>query len=180
MDTSKKHILQYLDSRHIPYDMVVHDPVYTMEEGATLNLPHKQQIAKNLFLCDDKRAHYYMVVLEQNRQLDLKQLRTRLASRRLTFAPEHDLQDMLCLQKGSVTPFGVVYFQGIERRSASIFVTVLRQVILLVPLAWLLRFLGLGYVWLTFPITEVIATACCIVLYHIKPLHLPKCVSCST
>lgn len=53
-------------------------------------------------------THYYMVVLEQNRQLDLKQLRTRLASRRLTFAPECDLQDMLCLQKGSVTPFGVL------------------------------------------------------------------------
>lgn len=30
----------------------------------------------------------------------------------------------------------VVYFQGVERRKASIFVTVLRQVILLVPLAW--------------------------------------------
>lgn len=58
MDTSRKHILQYLDSRHIPYDMVVHDPVYTMEEGAALNLPHKQQIAKNLFLCDDKKEHY--------------------------------------------------------------------------------------------------------------------------
>lgn len=71
----------------------------------------------------------------------------------------------------------VVYFQGIERRSASIFVTVLRQVILLVPLAWLLHFLGLGYVWLTFPITEVIATACCIILYRVKPLCLPKCVS---
>lgn len=55
MDTSRKYILQYLDSRHIPYDMVVHDPVYTMEEGAALNLPHKQQIAKNLFLCDDKK-----------------------------------------------------------------------------------------------------------------------------
>lgn len=74
----------------------------------------------------------------------------------------------------------VVYFQGIERRSASIFVTVLRQVILLVPLAWLLHFLGLGYVWLTFPITEVIATVCCIALYRIKPLHLPKCAPCST
>lgn len=72
----------------------------------------------------------------------------------------------------------VVYFQGIERRSASIFVTVLRQVILLVPLAWLLHFLGLGYVWLTFPITEVIATACCIVLYRIKPLRLPKSADC--
>lgn len=108
MDTSKKYILQYLDSRRIPYDMVVHDPVYTMEEGAALHLPHQHQVAKNLFLCDDKRTHYYMVVLEQNRQLDLKQLRTRLASRRLTFSPECDLQDMLCLQKGSVTPFGVL------------------------------------------------------------------------
>lgn len=62
----------------------------------------------------------------------------------------------------------VVYFQGIERRSASIFVTVLRQVILLVPLAWLLHFWGLNYVWLTFPITEVIATGCCIALYFRK------------
>ncbi len=62
----------------------------------------------------------------------------------------------------------VVYFQGIERRSASIFVTVLRQVILLVPLAWLLHFWGLNYVWLTFPITEVIATGCCITLYFRK------------
>lgn len=62
----------------------------------------------------------------------------------------------------------VVYFQGVERRSASIFVTVLRQVILLVPLAWLLHFWGLNYVWLTFPITEVIATGCCITLYFRK------------
>lgn len=62
----------------------------------------------------------------------------------------------------------VVYFQGVERRSASIFVTVLRQVILLVPLAWLLHFWGLNYVWLTFPITEVIATGCCIALYFRK------------
>ena len=63
----------------------------------------------------------------------------------------------------------VVYFQGIERRRASIFVTVLRQVLLLVPLAWVLHFFGLDYVWLTFPITEIIAAVCCIVLYR-KPL----------
>lgn len=60
----------------------------------------------------------------------------------------------------------VVYFQGIEHRKESIFVTVLRQVILLVPLAWLLHFLGLPYVWLTFPITEFIAAGYCILLYR--------------
>ena len=65
----------------------------------------------------------------------------------------------------------VVYFQGVERRKASVFVTVLRQVILLVPLAWILHFFGLNYVWLTFPITEVIAAVCCIVLCRKKPLQ---------
>lgn len=65
-----------------------------------------------------------------------------------------------------VTMMFVVYFQGVERRKASVFVTVLRQVILLVPLAWILHFFGLDYVWLTFPITEVIAAICCVVLYR--------------
>lgn len=65
-----------------------------------------------------------------------------------------------------ITMMSVVYFQGVERRKASIFITVLRQIVLLVPLAWLLHFFGLSYVWFTFPITEVIAAVCCLVLYH--------------
>ena len=59
-----------------------------------------------------------------------------------------------------------VYFQGIDKRKCSVFITVLRQIILLVPLAWLFHFAGLNYVWLTFPVTESIAMCCCCFLYH--------------
>ena len=59
-----------------------------------------------------------------------------------------------------------VYFQGIEKGKCSVFITVLRQIILLVPLAWLFHFAGLNYVWLTFPVTEVIAMCCCFFLYR--------------
>lgn len=59
----------------------------------------------------------------------------------------------------------VVYFQGIGRGKESIFITVLRQIILLVPLAWLFHFFGLAYVWLTFPVTEVIAAVVSVLLY---------------
>lgn len=59
-----------------------------------------------------------------------------------------------------------VYFQGINKGIGSIFITVLRQIFLLVPLAWLFHFAGLNYVWLTFPLTEMIAMSCCIHLYH--------------
>ena len=58
-----------------------------------------------------------------------------------------------------------VYFQGIDKGKCSVFITVLRQIILLVPLAWLFHFAGLNYVWLTFPVTEVIAMCCCFFLY---------------
>ena len=59
-----------------------------------------------------------------------------------------------------------VYFQGINKGRSSVFITVLRQIILLVPLAWLFHFAGLNYVWLTFPITEIIAMCCCFFLYR--------------
>lgn len=59
-----------------------------------------------------------------------------------------------------------VYFQGINRGKNSVFITVLRQIILLVPLAWLFHFAGLNYVWLTFPVTEVVAMCCCLFLYR--------------
>ena len=59
-----------------------------------------------------------------------------------------------------------VYFQGIDRGKSSIAITVLRQVLLLVPLAWLFHFWGLGFVWLTFPVTEMVAVIFCFILYR--------------
>ena len=57
------------------------------------------------------------------------------------------------------------YLQGIAHIKASIFIIVLRQVFLLVPLAWVLHFFGLNAVWWTFPLTEIIASGCGL-LYH--------------
>lgn len=68
----------------------------------------------------------------------------------------------------SFVPAGITivvtsHLQGIEKMKLSVFVIVLRQVILLVPLAWLLHFAGLKAVWWTFPLTELIAAAICII-----------------
>ncbi|HIS06380.1 MAG TPA: hypothetical protein IAC99_01775 [Candidatus Choladocola avistercoris] len=54
------------------------------------------------------------------------------------------------------------YQTGEASRIISVFVIVLRQVILPVPLALLLHFAGLKAVWWTFPLTEVIAAPVCI------------------
>lgn len=78
---------------------------------------------------------------------------------------------IICL---SFMPAGVammltVFFQGTGQSGQSLFVTVLRQVVLLVPLAWAFHFAGLTYVWLTFPVTEVLSVLCALVFYRRTP-----------
>lgn len=62
------------------------------------------------------------------------------------------------------------YFQAIGKGGPSVFLTVLRQIILLVPLAWVLSFGGLRYVWWAFPITEVITASTGLWLYKQYPM----------
>ena len=62
----------------------------------------------------------------------------------------------------------IANLQGVTRMKESVFIILLRQVFLLVPLAWILHFLGLNAVWWTFPLTEIIASLWCVVLVTVK------------
>lgn len=57
------------------------------------------------------------------------------------------------------------YFQAIGRRVQSIVLVVLRQICLLVPLAWAFSHAGLNCVWLAFPVTEFLTAAAGVMLY---------------
>lgn len=64
------------------------------------------------------------------------------------------------------------YFQAIGMGKQSIALTVLRQIVLLIPLAWIFSFFGLNYVWLAFPITEVVTAIAACVLYRKFPMRV--------
>lgn len=68
----------------------------------------------------------------------------------------------------------IVYCQGVNRGGYSILLTVLRQVILFVPLAWLFHYKGLFYVWFTFPATEIITLLMSFYLYFVKDKNKVK------
>ena len=52
----------------------------------------------------------------------------------------------------------------------SIALTLLRQIGLLIPLAWVLSHIGVNYVWMAFPITEIITAAAGFVFYLRFPM----------
>lgn len=104
----KNEVLQYLDEQGVSYQKVEHKPVFTMEGMEQLNLPFAAEVVKNLFLRDDKKRAYYLVVMPEDKPANLKALRATLESRPLRFASGDDLEAILGLRAGAVSPLGVL------------------------------------------------------------------------
>lgn len=121
MNMMKEDVLRLLDSQGVQYDLAEHRPVYTVEEIDDLQLNHVDGIAKNLFIRDDKKRQYFLLTVQKDKRANLKQLQARLGTRRLSFASEADLSNILNLTKGEVTPFGVLNDQ--EHRVTVLFDT---------------------------------------------------------
>ncbi len=58
-----------------------------------------------------------------------------------------------------------VFFQALARPITSSFLTILRTVVLFVPLGYIFSKFGLTYFWLTYPVTEIITTTVGFILY---------------
>ena len=103
----KKEITELLDSKGIAYEIREHQAVYTVE-AAALNLPYPEAAAKNLFLRDDKKKNFYLLVARDDASVNLKELRKKIGSRPLSFASPQLLDEILGLIPGSVTPLGIL------------------------------------------------------------------------
>ncbi len=104
----KEEICAYLAAKGISYERTEHMAVFTVEEAESISIPHPECNAKNLFLRDDKKRSYYLFTLPYDCALTIKELRAAVGARPLRFASEEELYDILGLQKGSVTPLGLL------------------------------------------------------------------------
>ncbi|WMJ81624.1 prolyl-tRNA synthetase associated domain-containing protein [Clostridium sp. MB40-C1] len=108
MNSIRNIVFDALASMKISYDVIEHLPVYTIEEMDKLNIDSKSEVVKNLFVREDKKKRYFLIVLQKNKRVDLKGIRKELNCRALSFASEEDLYKYMKLSKGSVTPFGIL------------------------------------------------------------------------
>ncbi|MGG4403537.1 YbaK/EbsC family protein [Paenibacillus amylolyticus] len=105
---NKQGFYDLLDRNNIVYESIEHPAVYTMEEIFSYQIPHTERIVKNLFLRDDKKRNYYLVTIAGTKSVDLRSLSEKIPSRKLSFASEKDLLELLGLEKGHVNPMGVL------------------------------------------------------------------------
>ncbi|MBB1122528.1 prolyl-tRNA synthetase associated domain-containing protein [Limosilactobacillus sp. Lr3000] len=106
MKTQAKIIYTYLDNEGIDYQTINHPPVYTAEAADKYVQNYHFIRTKNLFL--KNKAGYYLVALLENKRLDMKKLKQRLATSRFSFARPEELKAKLQITSGAVSPFNLI------------------------------------------------------------------------
>jgi Ala-tRNA(Pro) deacylase len=97
-----------LDALGIKHTTVKHPPLFTVEQSRALRGQIPGGHTKNLFLRDKKHA-LYLVVAEEDADIDLKGLHRLLgASGRFSFGSSDLLREVWGVEPGAVTPFGAI------------------------------------------------------------------------
>ena len=104
----KEELYEILKENNIEFEKVDHAPAYTVEDIISFNLSNPEWGAKNLFLRDDKKRNYYLLVAPEEKQINIKDFQEKAGTRRLSFGSEDDLKAKLDLYRGAVSPFGIL------------------------------------------------------------------------
>ena len=100
-------IKKYLEDLEIKYRLYKHPPVYTVEEASKYNGEIKGIHCKNLFVKDRKSRKFYLIIISAEEKLNLKDYE-EILEEKLKFANEKDLKEILNLETGAVSPFGLI------------------------------------------------------------------------
>lgn len=112
MPVSSDALLARLDDWGLGYVLHDHAPLHSVGEAkeveAAMVVPGEQALRlKNLYLRDRKKRNY-LVTLEQDRKIDLKQLGAELGVGKLSFGSPDRLLQHLGIFPGAVTPLAMI------------------------------------------------------------------------
>ena len=107
MPLTRADLMAAFDRLAISTSTTEHPPLFTVEQSQSLRGKIPGGHTKNLFLKDKKDA-VFLVVAEENAEVDMKSLHKRIGSARLSFGRPELLGELLGVVPGSVTPLAAI------------------------------------------------------------------------
>lgn len=91
----------------IAFDVIEHEAVFTVEESRAVDAEIRGAHTKNLFL-KDAGGQFWLVTVPAELRVDLKSLPAAIGSRRVSFGKAEDMERLIGVTPGSVTPLGAI------------------------------------------------------------------------
>lgn len=100
-------IYNVLKELNIEYNEISHKAITTIEEAKLIE--HNLEVigTKTLFL-KDKKKNFYLLVLEENKKANLKELESFLQTKNLKFANTDNIKEILEIEPGAITPLAII------------------------------------------------------------------------
>lgn len=104
----KQMVYDELEKMGIGYEVVNHPPAMTTLEADKFIEGMEGVRSKTMFVSDKKKKRFYLLILDDEKRLDLKKIGDILGESRLRLGSEDNLMEKMKLQFGSVSLFGLL------------------------------------------------------------------------
>jgi len=98
----------FLKENDIEFKIHEHPAVYTTEDLAKYSSKFLGLTCKNLLLKDQKGKRFFLIILPAVERADLNKIASMVSEKKLSFANSENLKQVLGVEPGSVSPFGLL------------------------------------------------------------------------
>lgn len=101
-------VFDALDALGIGFDLVEHPPALTTEEADRFIEGKEGVRTKSMFLTNKKKTQFYLVIMDDQKALDMERFRDLVCANRIRMASPESLWAKMNLPAGTVSPFGLL------------------------------------------------------------------------
>ena len=102
-------VYRFLQGLNISFTRIDHEAVHTMEDCAAIDRALGGPICKNLFLCNQQKTAFYLLMLREDKPFKTKDVSKQLGVSRLSFASPEHMAQYLHIAPGAVSPMGLLF-----------------------------------------------------------------------
>lgn len=105
-----------LENLSIGFERVSHEHIGSIEGLFEVEEALGCKILKNLFLCNQQKTDFYLLIMPGDKPFKTKFLSPQLGCSRLSFAPGEFMEELLCCTPGSASVLGLLFDKGLRVR----------------------------------------------------------------
>ena len=101
-------VVEVLNGLDIPFEIVEHEPALTTEQADSFIQGIEGVRTKTMFLTNKKKTAYYLLIMDDQKRLDMDLLKELIGANRVRMASPENLFEKMSLPAGVVSPFGLL------------------------------------------------------------------------
>lgn len=98
-------VVEMLNGLDIPFEIVEYEPALTTEQADSFIEGVR---TKTMFLTNKRKTAYYLVIMDDQKRLDMDLLKDLVGANRIRMASSESLFEKMMLPAGVVSPFGLL------------------------------------------------------------------------